>query len=130
MPNTFLEDTYRDFQSVEPGVKRYHIEYTSGAVGAIPAALSRARGIKTIVRTGVGVVVITLNQPAINFVDFVGFVEQAAPAAGGACFVTVVDAVASTPSIVTVTFRTNAMVAVDTLAGDVVYISFSVLTVV
>ncbi|SRR6266849_10656047 len=120
---------YSDGVQSEPGLQRIHVEYTSGAVGAIPASITRMNGLKSIVRTGVGVVVYTLNNPAVDFMDFVGFVEQAAPAAGGACFVTVLDSVGTNPAILTVTYRTNAMVAVDTLNGDVVYVSFSIKTV-
>lgn len=120
---------FRDALQSEPGIERYHIEYTSGAVGAIPAALTRAKGIKSIVRFGVGTVVITLNNPGQDFVDFVPFVEQATPALTGAVFQTVVDAVSASPPIVTVTFRRgDTYAAVDTLNGDVVYLSFSVIT--
>lgn len=126
----FQNSFFGDAKQSEPGIERYHIEYTSGAVGAIPTTPKRMRGLKSIARTGVGVVVFTLNNPGVDFVDFVGFVEQATPAAGGACFVTVVDGVSANPPIVTVTFRTNAMVAVDTLNNDVVYVSFGVITLV
>lgn len=130
MPISYMVQQHADSKQVEPGVLRYHIEYTSGAVGAIPAVLKRAKGIKSIVRTGVGVVVITLDQPAVDFVDFVAWVVQATPAAGGAVFVTNVDSVATSPATVTLTFRTSAFAAVDTLINDIVYVSFSVLTLV
>lgn len=128
MPITFPPPMNMDGASVEPGILRYHIEYTSGAAGAIPASLTRAKGIASIVRTGAGVFAINLIQPAVDFVDFVAFNEQATPANTGACIATVVDSVST--GLLTVTWRKNSdYSAVDPSAGDVIYYSFSVLTI-
>lgn len=129
MANSFPPAMHQDGASVEPGILRYHIEYTSGAAGAIPASFKRSKGITSIVRSGAGIFVITLNQPAVDFVDWVAFNEQAAPAATGACHATVVDGISSSPAILTVTWRKNSdYLAVDPSNGDVIYYSFSVLT--
>lgn len=124
-----LAAQFRDKTEGEAGLLRIHLEYTSGASGAIPTTLKRSNGIASVVRTGAGVVVLTLNNPAQDFMDFVAFVEQATPSNTGACHVTVVDSVASSPGTVTITFRKNSDYSVqDTASGDVVYVSFSVKT--
>lgn len=130
MPITFPPPMNQDGASVEAGILRYHIEYTSGAAGAVPATLTRAKGIASIVRSGAGIFVITLIQPAVDFVDFVAFNEQATPANTGACIATVVDSVNTSPAILTVTWRKNSdYTAVDPANGDIIYYSFSVLTI-
>lgn len=109
----------------EPGVLNLYCEYTSGASGAIPSALTRSQGFQSVARTGTGVVDFILNQPWFKLLDYNITVIQATPAATGACAYTLVDNVStassSTSCKVTVTFRKNSdYSAVDTASGDVV----------
>jgi hypothetical protein len=120
------------FSGFKPAIEseacyRFHIEWTMGAGNAI-ASIARQGGVKQggIVRTGAGVWDLLLDNTYLDFVDWIAFVEQATPAAGGACFVTVVDAVSAAIPKITLTFRTNAFAAVDLANGDIVYTSFSV----
>ena len=99
-------------------------EYTSGATGAIPTALTRSAGFSSIARTGTGVVVFTLaGGPPVAILQVTTTTELATPGttAGGSVITSVASASAGT---ITVTFRRQSdWAATDTTTSDIVRLS-------
>ena len=131
-PTTSVPDNYAG----EPGVLDLFCQYTSGATGAIPAALTRSQGFQSVARTGTGVVDFILNAPAFKLLDWSIKVIQATYAFTGAgdSDATLADAVATatTPTSckVTVTFRRpDTGAATDTASGDIVRLKLTLKTV-
>ena len=116
----------------EPGVQTVYLQYTSGATGAIPTALTRSAGFLSVVRTGTGVVDFILNNPAFKLLSWTANVNPASYvfSAAGSGVNTLVDAVSAAIPKVTVTFRRgDTGAAVDTANGDIVVLQLQLKTV-
>ena len=121
-----------DALDCEVGVLHLYCSYVSGASGAIPTALTRSVGFKSVAHTGTGVVDFILDNPVFKLLDYSIKVQQATYAftAAGSADATLVDAVNATIPKVTVTFRRpDTGAATDTLSGDVVTLHLIVKTV-
>jgi hypothetical protein len=117
----FLQD---DGASPEPGIVHLFLEYTSGATGAVPVALTRSLGFgksATSWRTGVGAFTIPLAQNYVDLLDY-NFVNHQTPysASTGACKANLVtDAVkAGSPPSISIQWRNEAGTAEDPASGD------------
>jgi acyl-CoA synthetase (AMP-forming)/AMP-acid ligase II len=66
-----------DRTSSDKGLVDIFLQYTSGATGAIPATLTHANFIKSVVRDGAGDITITLQDGYVGWAEIDGSVVQA-----------------------------------------------------
>lgn len=104
------------------------LEFTAGAAGAVPAALTRSTGIVSVVKSGNNYVV-TFDQSYLGLDNVYGYVQQAVIAAGGAREMkATAQTVASAAPTVTLSFYDVAGTALSLLVNDIVRCSFVLLT--
>lgn len=131
MPGGIKPGYYHDYLSYESGRNFVDIEFTAGVAGAVPAVNTAAFPhpgagvVASIVKGGVGVYTINLNDAWVDLLVFRGWTIQAAYSAAGACHVMVTanNSGAATPSI-TVLVVNAAGAAVNPTTGDTIYFNF------
>ena len=118
---------YMDRSAEIGAVKDLFVKFTSGASGAVPAALGILGGITSVTRTGTGAYTVQFNQSYYQVVQFCGNVAQATYSSSGACDVRQIsdanEAANGTVKFLTVT---AAGAAVDMSSGDVLHMTLTV----
>lgn len=117
---------FSDITGNESGRVFIDLAWISGASGAVPAALSRSSGIKSVVHGATGVYVITFSEVWANGVlNMSSHVRQASYSKTGACYVVeTANAISSATPTVTILVTTAAGDAVEPTTSDVIGITF------
>jgi hypothetical protein len=122
---------FSDATSYESGRTYIDLAWTSGASGAVPAALSRSMAIKSVAHGATGVYVITFKEPWKNgILEFSWHIRQASYSKTGACVIQeTANAItnATTPTV-TILVTTAAGDAVEPASGDVIAMTWALQT--
>lgn len=122
--------TFSDLTGMESGRVFLDLAWTSGASGAVPAALSRSMGITSVVHGATGVYVITFKEQwKSGVLSFSRHVRQATYSASGACVVQMTgNAINTAAPTITILVTNAAGAAVEPASGDVIGMTFELQT--
>ena len=122
-------DVYQDGLDFTSRTVNVDLTFTAGSAGAVPSALTRAQGIKSVVLTSTEYLV-TFQDIYQEFLNMEATVHQASFAAAGAAYASPttvnVGASSTNPNTVGVTFcKGSDGTAVVLASGDTCYVRFN-----
>lgn len=117
LPGPFSDET-----EMNSGHVRLNLKWTSGASGAVPAALTLYAGVTSVTHGATGVYTILLDDACVAFEGMDVTIIQAADSASGACTARVTADNTTDPDTRTLVIKTvtAAGAAVEPASGDVI----------